>query len=438
MNKLAKNKLICFLFFVFAIHWGLKAEQSEFQRQLETLPEVVSVQKIDHHPFFKETFEVMIDQYLDHGNPQAGKFLQRLIVSDYNSYSPVIFVTEGYVADYAIKSSYINELSGIIEANQLVVEHRYFGKSVPDDKNWDYLTMANAAADLHRIHRIFERIFNKNNKWVATGISKGGSNTMAYHAYYPDDMDIWIPYVGPINQAIEDTRMGKFIEKEVSSQTCRQKVLDFQINVLKNRDLIQPLLDSLLQAKEYSFFIPNDQVLDYCALEFSFAFWQWGNSCKEIPTDTASTRDLFNYLVKIIDPSYFSKEKLVSIKPFFIQTLKEFGYYAYNIKPLQDYLHITTTKEYIENVFLKDEPKFDYNKKTAKFISKAVQKNGDHMLLIYGQYDPWIAGAVIPKKSSKAILEVKEKGSHRARINNMSYAQQSEIYMLLETWLEED
>lgn len=438
MKRSNLKKFTWLLFFVFAIQSiGLSVE-SEFQLQLESLPEVKSVKKIDNHPFFKETFEVMIEQFLDHGNPQAGKFQQRVIVSDYNKYSPVIFVTEGYKADYATKSTYINELSGIVEANQIVVEYRYFGKSVPENIDWQYLTIENGAADLHRIHKILERLYNNHNKWIATGISKGGSNTMAYYAYYPEDMNIWVPYVGPINNAVEDQRMVKFIENKVSSQQCRQKMLDFQLNVLKNRETIQPMLDSLIQAKGYTYNIPNDEVLDYCVLESSFAFWQWGNKCNELPSDTASPAELFNYLIDCGKPSYFSKEDLSNYKPFFIQALKEFGYYAYNTKPLEPYLNIKTTEGYIKNVFLKDEPSFTYNKKTSKFITKAIQKNGNHMLLIYGEYDPWTAGAVVPKSKSKAVEVVKPKGSHRTRINNMSYAQQSEIYMLLETWLDED
>jgi len=435
MNKM--KRFTWLLFFVFAIQLVGYSTSSDFQLQLEALPEVKSVQKIENHPFFKETFEVMIEQYLDHGHPQAGKFLQRVIISDFNKFSPVIFVTEGYAANYATKSNHINELCGIIEANQIIVEHRYFGKSIPENNNWDYLTIQNAASDLHRIFKIFQKIYINQNKWIATGISKGGQNTMAYYAYYPEDMNIWIPYVGPVNFGVEDGRMEEFIGK-VGSPQCREKVKNFQLNVLKNRAAIQPLLDSMIQADGYTFFIPNDQVLDFCVLEYSFSFWQWGSSCTEIPSDTVAPRQMFDYLMKQSGPNYFAKEKVTEIKPFFVQTLKEFGYYGYDTSPFKPYLKIGTAENYIENIFLKDEPKFEYNKKTSKYISKAVQKNGHHMLLIYGELDPWTAGGITPKPSSKAVQIIKPGGSHRTRINNMTYAQQSEIYMLLETWLEQD
>ncbi|MDA3930452.1 MAG: S28 family serine protease [Prolixibacteraceae bacterium] len=417
---------------------SLYAQISDFQKQLESLPEVNSVTKIEHNPYFIDAYEIMVEQFLDHSNHQAGKFEQRVILSNFNKYSPVVFVTEGYRAGYALKSSHINELSKILEANQLVVEHRYFGKSVPDNKNWEYLSIKSATDDLHRIKKIFAGIYNNNNKWIATGISKGGQNTLAYKAYYPTDMDIWIPYVGPVNFGVEDARMEKFIDKVVANKDCRSKVEDFQLEVLKNRAKIQPLIDSLIKAEGYTFSISNEEVLDYCVLEYSFSFWQWGHKSSEIPADSLSAQEKFDYLMSISSPDYFALEELEPIKPFFIQTLKEFGYYGYNTKPFEPYLKIESAEDYIEDVFLNTEPDFKYSKKTSKFIKKAIQKDGANVLMIYGEYDPWTAGGIVPKKRSKAVRFVKPRGSHRTRINNMSYAQRSQIYMLLETWLEQD
>lgn len=425
-----------FIFFIVVQQLTL-AQTTLFQQQLEALPEVKAVHKIEHHPFFKEAYEVMLEQYLDHGNPQAGKFLQRVFISDYNKYSPVVLVTEGYAARGAEKSTYINELCGIVEANQLVVEHRYFGKSVPDEINWDYLNIANATADLHRIFKIFQRIYNNQNKWIATGISKGGQHTMAYFTYYPDDMDIWIPYVGPVNFAVEDKRFEKFLNT-VGTSNCRKKIKDFQLNILKNRDIIQPMFDSLVAAEGYTFFIPTEQVLDFCVLEYAFSFWQWGANCNEIPADSLPLSVQFDYLIKNSGPDYFSIEGTAPIKPFFMQTLQEFGYYGYETKSFEPYLKIPDAKGYIKEVFLKNEPDFSYSNKTSKAIQKAIQKGGKHLLMIYGENDPWTVGAIVPKGKSQAVMMVKPDGSHRTRINNMSYAQQARIYMLLETWLEED
>ena len=42
-------------------------------------------------------------------------------------------------------------LTNLLDANQIMVEHRYFGKSVPDSLDWNYLNIKQSAADHHRI-----------------------------------------------------------------------------------------------------------------------------------------------------------------------------------------------------------------------------------------------------------------------------------------------
>jgi hypothetical protein len=427
------------LFIVLAISFDaifLRAEEVSFKQKLEDLPNVESVQEIEHHSFFKATYEVMFRQYLNHENPEAGTFLQRVFVSEYNLKSPVVFVTEGYTAKYAAKPTYINELSEIIEANQVVVEHRYFGKSVPEDVNWDYLTIENATTDLHVIYEELRQIFNSNNKWIATGISKGGQNTIAYKAFYPEDMDISVAYVGPVNYEVEDERMQNFL-KTVGSEKCREKIKDFQFAVLKKRDAIELLVDSLSDAKNYTYSIPIDQVLDYSALEYSFAFWQWGHDCASIPADTVSARKLFNHLMSVSGPEYFAKEGIEPIKAFFVQAVKEFGYYGYDTEPFQDYLDIETDEGYLYDVFLNDFEQLEFSDETSKYIEKAIMKDGENLIMIYGENDPWTAAALENDSQTEAVWFIKPEGSHRTRINNMSYSQQAEIYKLLETLLEQ-
>lgn len=435
MKQSIIKTILGFVIVFFSFNTIAYSQESGLHTQLEKLPEVISVQKIDNHTFFKESYEIMIEQLLDHNNPGAGKFTQRVILSDYNQYSPVVFVTEGYRADYATKSSYINELSEIVLANQLVVEHRYFGKSIPENASWDYLTIENACADLYRIQRIFKRIYNFNNKWIATGISKGGQNTLAFKAFYPDAVDVWIPYVAPVNFAVEDKRMEKFIPK-IGTPTCSDQVKSFQLAVLKNRAAVQPLLDSLINADGFTFSISNEAVLDYCVLEYSFAFWQWEHECSAIPADTSNYRTLFKHLMAVSNPDYFATEKVEPIKAFFIQAVKEFGYYGYDTKPFSPYLTISSAKGYIEEVFLPGEPKFKFNKKTSAFINKAIQKDGENVILIYGENDPWTAGGIVPKSKSRAVRFDQPDVAHRARINRMSYAQRADLYKLLETMLE--
>jgi hypothetical protein len=437
---MTKSKIINVIAFLIVFQWSftvLVAQPTQLQIDLERIPEIVSVQKIEQNPFFQEAYEIFIEQNLDHKNPSAGKFKQRVIFSSYNKFSPVVYVTEGYNADYALKSSYVEELSKIVEANQLVVEHRYFGKSMPQELNYDYLTIENACADLHRVKAIFQRLFNNKNKWIATGISKGGQNCMAYKAFYPNDMNVWIPYVAPLNFAIEDGRHEKFL-KTVGTSKSRNSILNFQKTVLAKRSEIMPLLDSVISARKYTFRIKPDEVLDFCVLEYQFAFWQWGENPKSIPSDTATTREIFNHLIKVCDPEYFANEGIAPIRSFFVQAAKEFGYYGYDPGELLTLMKIKSAKNYMEKIFLPENYTYSFNAGTSKFIQKAIQKGGDHTIFIYGEYDPWTASAIKLKPNSKAKKVIKPKGSHRTRINNMGYEQQAVIYKALDLWLSEN
>lgn len=436
MKNLGTIKVVILILFVW-FSLESKAEKTAFQQQLELLPEVKSVQPIEHVPFFSETFEIMVEQPIDHSNPSGGKFLQRVVLSHYNPYSPIVFVTEGYGAEYATRATYINELSSIIQANQIVVEHRFFGKSVPTNPNWDDLTVENACADLHRIHRIFSKIYNSKNKWIATGISKGGSQTLLYHALYPDDMHIWIPYVAPINFGVEDGRHEPFLDN-VGSPACRTAITEFQQRVLQQREQITPLLDSLVKANNYTMRIGIDELLDYVVLEYNFSFWQWGHSCAKIPSANDSYRTHFKYLVEVCGPDYFVIEGIESYLPFFVQAQKQLGYYGYKTEHLEPYLKIENSKGYLKKIFLPEIVNYKFSKKLSKKTVKAVNKNGQRVMLVYGEVDPWTASGVTPNRKSQAVRVVSPNHNHRARIADLPLDIKKEVYKTLETWLEQD
>ena len=56
---------------------------------------------------------------------------------------------------------------------------------------------------------------------------------MFYRTYFPDDVDISVPYVAPLNQSLEDGRHEPFIANKVSTPENRKRVENFQLEVLK-------------------------------------------------------------------------------------------------------------------------------------------------------------------------------------------------------------
>ena len=93
---------------------------------------------------------LQFEQPLDHANPEAGSFYQRVYVTEVDPARPTVLVTEGYGRSI----NYPSELATAIGANQVIVEHRYYGESVPDSMDYAYLNITQAAQDLHHIRTV--------------------------------------------------------------------------------------------------------------------------------------------------------------------------------------------------------------------------------------------------------------------------------------------
>ena len=381
---------------------------------LKSQPSVQSVEVIPGNPFFRETLQIFVKQPLDHNNPSAGTFLQRVFIAELDQASPLVFVTEGYGADYAANPRYLNELCPLLKANQVVVEHRYFGKSWPDPVNWDYLTVANAAGDHHAIVQLLKPYFS--GKWINTGISKGGQTALLHRVFFPADVDLTISYVAPMNFAVEDGRHEPWIAKVSGTRPDREKVRAFQIEVLKRRQKLMPMFENFVRKNKYTYRVGLPEIYDFTVLEFSFSFWQWGNKPSEIPDLKAPDEVIFNYWIKVSSPDYFAVEEFAKTGSFDVQAAKELGYYGYDTKPFRKLLTIKTAKGYLPRLFLPDSIRPAFDKTAAMLSQKFLNTTTLPMIFIYGRNDPWCASGVMVPQNSSVLKVVQEGGSHRTRI----------------------
>lgn len=413
---------------------SLSFAQSSLEKFLKAQDEIKSIEKLEGNEFFSATFKIMVEQPIDHSDPTIGTFLQRVIIADKGLDRPVLFITEGYNGGYAERSGYINELSPMLNSNQICMDHRYFGESWPEPLDWKYLTVRNAAADHHRVLQIMKRYYKQ--KWISTGISKGGQ-TVVYHRWlYPNDVDASVPYVCPLNFGVEDGRHEPFLNTIPGTPEQRNKIEAFQIEILKNRDVVIPKLEELCKQQKYTFRISIDEVLDYCVLEYPFALWQWGRMTDQIPSADEDIDTLFKHLMIVSGPSYFAIEGQEGIKSFFVQAAHELGYYGYDTQPFKEYLSIKTAKNYLYDIFLDKEMTLPYEKKTGKGVKKFIKNTDARILFIYGEWDPWSAsGFEVPVKDNFLKI-VKPGGSHSTRISNLPVQQKKLVKAKLEEWLE--
>ena len=414
--------------------WQIGISQNLDDR-IKNLPGIISVEKMEHNPFFNEALIIMVKQPLDHLHPELGTFPQRVVLSNLGIDLPVVFITEGYGGDYGATPKYLNELCPILNANQLFVEHRFFGKSVSDSINWKYLSVENSAADHHHIVELFKTIYGK--KWISTGISKGGETVLYHRALYPKDVDISVPYVAPLNYSVEEKRHDIFIRHKTGTASEREAVANCQIELLKRKNLLMPFFNELCKDKNYTFRASNREIYDYCVLEFAFSFWQWGRPVTDIPPSTATDKEFFNYLDKICSPDYFDIVSGKPTFPFFVQALKQLGYYGYNPKPFKGFMELNDTKGYILKLFMPAGSDFVYDPSMSLLVKSYLKKDADKILLIYGGSDPWTASAVSTRGNNKILKVVQPGGSHRTRIGTMSEAQRKLVTDKLNRWLKD-
>lgn len=424
----------CLALMMAAMVWA-QTDTTEFMRRLVAVEGVSQVQRLESNTY-KEKYVMKIRQNVNGDTPADGTFGQRIIVGLKGIDRPTVLVTEGYFAHYALQPAYEEELCRLFDANVIVCEYRYFAESVPQPCNWDFLTVDNSLRDYHHVRQAFAPLFR--GKWMATGISKGGQTTMFYRATYPDDVDISVSYVAPLNRALEDGRHEPFLARQVGSKAQRETILSAEQELMRRKARLLPKFEQYAREKNYTYSLPAADVYDYCVMELPFALWQWGTPLTALPALDADDSTWFDFFVKTAGPDYFSCPS--DFTPFFVQAARELGYYGYSTKGLKKWQSIRTPKGYLHQLMLPAELRnirFDDTlyRRTVRFL----KQNDPKHIFIYGEIDPWSASGVCTwlddSKKQNMKIYVQPGGSHRARISNMPDDIKEQILSRLTDWL---
>lgn len=400
--------------------------------QLEGVSEVKTLKT----SCFSEKYVLKIRQNVDGDTDEKGTFNERLIVGFRGYDRPTVLVTEGYFADYGLRENYEEELSQMFNANVILCEYRYFAESVPQPTNWDYMTVDNSLRDYHHVRQVFGTIFS--GKWISTGISKGGQTTMFYRATYPDDVDVSVSYVAPLNKGVEDGRHETFLEKKVGTKAERKAIKAAQQELMKRKGELMPLFNSYCEKNGYKFYISNEDIYDYCVLEYPFALWQWGTPVSTIPSAEADNQKWFNNMMEVASPDYFAYPN--KFMPFDVQASRELGYYGYSLKAIKKWSSVKNTKGYLKDLLLPENlRKYDFDKRLYDRTVKFLKEEDPTHIFIYGEIDPWSASGVCTwldcSKKENMRVYVQPRGSHKARINNMPADMKKEIVDRLSAWM---
>ncbi|MFT4533622.1 MAG: hypothetical protein ACJA1A_001538 [Saprospiraceae bacterium] len=410
---------------------NLGISQSILEIKIFELPDVVFT-KIETPENYEAAYKLMIKQPLDHTNPAAGHFYQKVYYSHLAYDQPTAIITNGYNKD----RNNITEVATLTKANQLNVEHRYFGESMPDSVNYKYLTFEQATADLHRIRTLFGNI--NTGKWISTGISKGGTTTIFYKYFYPNDVDVSIPYVAPLNYEYEEKRIYEFLDK-IGTEECRNDLYDLQKDLLEKSDQIIPLLKWYVKGRDLKFnYLSLEEAYEFAVLELPFSFWQYGQDCSKIPEDADLTTQV-EYLLNVVGLDFFSDRDMKAYGSHYYQSATQMGYYGYETEDFKGLLKHLAYEPHPHAAFVPNKMKAKWDGTLTNKVAKWVEKEGNNMLYINGALDTWSATAVPPsaKVNSKWFF-MKDQHHASARIKNMTAEERLIFIAALEEWLDTD
>ena len=395
--------------------------QTELLNRIRTLPGVASASFGPSVIPGTFTFRIWFEQPVDHNNPDGPTFPQRVTLLHRSESAVTVLGLNGYYLPELRQS----ELTYLLDANQLEVEHRFFPPSIPSGSPWQYLTIAQSAADHHRIVESFKNLYS--GKWVSTGRSKGGMAAVYHRFFYPSDVDVTVPYVAPSSHGMRDVRYVQFVDR-LGTPECRERLLAFQRTALARRSellaLLPPSAFSILGA---------DRALEFATVEAPFGFWQFSrfNSCEAIPGHNATTTELLNFLGLFS----YTDAGLNAIAAYYYQAATELGGPRFDERGLHGLLSYPRDDVPENYPPLGVEKEFD--RALMQRIEQWVQTSGQRMFFIYGATDPWSASAfeVHTQNDSYRLFVTGDAGDHLAGIVDLSEEKFSFATGKLNSWL---
>jgi pimeloyl-ACP methyl ester carboxylesterase len=388
-------------------------------------------------PQYKNKYVFYITQPIDHKHPEAGTFKQRVVICFAGYDRPVNYITEGYTVTYALNPKFNKEISSSFITNTVIVEHRYFGKSVPFvgdttalDKykmNWDYLTGEQAAADLHAVREKLGLLFK--GKWIASGWSKGACVAVSYASFYPKDMACSVVYEAPFCNGVNDDRIMTYMRDTVWTPEVRAKLIGYQRELIKREKKIVNLMFGPGAGNNPA----SIMQFEYSVLLGGFTFYQWGGNPDEIPDVTTATNEELVGFTGAIN-KLANTEEVEANFSFCVQQAKEMGFSTINIEPFKDIMTQAKSGRDLLNFSL-DGLTFDFDNTLYNRVHKFVTTTKSKMLFIYGAHDPCTAVRLFSTERKNLKLYIIPDACHTAAISTMPSKMKAEALSTLSSWL---
>jgi hypothetical protein len=397
---------------------------------LRTLPGLRLIEeRQDAEPGYRH-FVLGLRQPVDHTNPAAGTFEQRLTLLHAAADRPTVLFSTGY---HAVLTPRRTEPARLLGANQLQVEHRYFGASRPADPGFTHLTIRQAADDHHRAVRLFRRLYP--GSWISTGGSKGGMAGVYHRRFHPRDVRGTVAYSAPNNvDDRDDSAYLRFLET-VGTPADREALRAVQRHILLRRAELVARYEAWAVATGDTFRIVGgaDKALETAVLRLPFMFWQRGtpSDVAAIPGPDATADALYTWLDHITGLPLYADALARNYIPYWYQIGTQLGYGSVPTGHLADLLRHPGAME-ARNFVPRDVP-MRFDPAAMPDIDRWVRRRGSGLLFVYGTQDPAAAAPFRPGGPDSRALWVPG-GNHGADIADLPPADRTAAEDTLRRW----
>lgn len=416
----------------------------KYQVELQKLFGEENVTYLDSSAF-KEYYRINVRQLINHHDIHRGFFNQQVLLGIQDPEAVTVLQTEGYsIPKHYNNPNFKTELTTLLNANQVIIEHRYFGSSIPDSLSKKFLTYEQASNDDHFIKEKLAHLLH--GKWVSTGVSKSGDAALAYRFYYPNDVDATVAYGISITTEAEDPRFDDYIKGRRKTEEG-QKINEAQINLLKNKKKLLPIFQKAFEFEKQD--LTNwdlETLYDYGVLDLEVSFWQYYKSLDDLKAEInmiveeESKREGFPVSMKLdtfedrltLFAAYMTMG-LISKKmtSHYYQAFSEGGYYGYEETPFLQYLKL---KDYPLSIFAMEPTIF--NGKFRQDEKKWTETKMEKVIFINGDNDPWAVYKIKRAKGLDNLQIMVNNANHTLKLKDLPDEDYKNVLFKLNKWLD--
>ncbi|MFJ3443961.1 S28 family serine protease [Streptomyces sp. NPDC086081] len=357
----------------------------------------------DAEPGYRH-FVLGLRQPVDHTDPAAGAFEQRLTLLHTALDAPTVLFSTGY---HAVLTPRRTEPAVLLGANQLQVEHRHFGTSVPAGRpDRTHLTIRQAADDHHRVVRLLRRLYP--GAWLSTGASKGGMATVYHRRFHPRDVDGTVVYSAPHNvDDRDDSAYLRFLET-VGTAPAREAVKAAQRRMLLHRAELVARYEDWAAATGDTFRLVGsaDRAFEVAVLRVLFMFWQRAAPADlaAIPGPRATAGELYAWLDSWAGLPLYADTAARRYVPYWYQIGTQLGYGDIPTAHVADLLRHPGSLT--ARTFVPPEIPLAFDGAAMPDIDRWVRRHGSRLLFVYGDQDPSVAEFFRPGGADSRVLWV--------------------------------